>query len=201
MSYQSVLFDFDGVLCKERFYEKTLLPDYGEEYNWIQKNIFGNKKLIHEWMRNKVDSDEINGLISKNSDIGFEKLNELYKESIRRMELEKDIIDLVKLLKQSGTKIGVATDNMDVFTKITIPCHRLDTLFDVIINSADYGWLKKDDNGKLFDIALAVLGEKIENSLMVDDSEQIIELYEQKGGHGFVYRDVAELKSFLQTQE
>lgn len=117
------------------------------------------------------------------------------------MKLDKEIKDLAESLKLSGKKIGIVTDNMDIFTQITIPNHQLETLFDIVINSADYGMLKKEDNGKLFDIALAALGENIENSLMIDDSESTIELYKQKGGHGFVYRDVAELKSFLLTKK
>jgi len=200
MNYQTVLFDFDGVLCKGRFYEKTLFPDYREVYDWIQTNIFRDKETVQKWMRNQIDSAGINKLIAENTDVGYEKLNELYKESIRRMELEKEIIDFVKSLKQLGKKVGIVTDNMDVFTQITIPTHRLDTLFDIIINSADYGMLKKDDDGKLFDVALTALNENIESSLLIDDSETTIELYKRKGGCGFVYRDVAELKLFLQTQ-
>lgn len=201
MSYQAVLFDFDGVLCKGRFYEKTLLPNHSGIYNWIQTNIFGNKEMVRDWMRNRVNSTEINELIAKNTEIERKLLDELYEESIRRMELEKEVIDLAESLKLSGKKIGIVTDNMDVFTKITIPNHRLDTLFDIIINSADHGLLKKDENGKLFDIALTALERKIENSLMIDDSESTIELYKQKGGQGFVYKNSTELKSFLRTQE
>ncbi len=201
MSYQTVLFDFDGVLCKGRFYEKTLLPDHSEIHDWIQMNIFGNKEMVRDWMRNRVNSAEINELIAKNTGIECNFLNGLYEESIRRMKLEEEAIDLAESLKSSGKKIGIVTDNMDVFTKITIPNHRLNTLFDVIINSADHGLLKKDENGKLFDITLATLEEKIENSLMIDDSESTIKLYRQKGGRGFVYKSLVELKYFLRTKK
>ena len=61
--------------------------------------------------------------------------------------------------------------------------------------------LKKDNDGKLYDIALAILGESVENSLMIDDSETKIEPYKQKGGCGFVYRDIAGLKSFLRIRK
>lgn len=201
MSYQTILFDFDGVLCKGRFYEKTLLPDYPEIYDWIQINVFGDKDLVQDWMRNRVTSDDINKLVTKNTGIEDEFLNKMYEESIRRMELEKEVINVAESLKLSGKKIGIVTDNMDVFTKITIPNHRLDTLFDIIINSADHGLLKKDENGKLFVIALTALERKIENSLMIDDSESTIELYKQKGGQGFMYKNPAELKSFLRMQK
>ncbi len=199
MDYQTILFDFDGVLCKGRLYDKTLLPNYREVYNWIQSNIFDDKELVRKWMRNQINSAGINKLIAKNTDIGYEKLNRLYEESVRTMKTEEDLLELARTLKSSGKKIGIVTDNMDVFTKIIVPTCRLDTQFDVIINSADYGVLKKEENGRLFDIALTTLGVNIENSLMIDDSESKIEVYKQKGGHGFVYQDTAELKSFLQT--
>lgn len=88
---------------------------------------------------------------------------------------------------------------MDVFTEITIPRHRPYALFDVIINSADRGMLKKEEQGKLFDIALTALGTDGENSLLIDDSNSTIELYKQKGGKGFLYKSATELKTFLRA--
>ena len=200
MNYQTILFDFGGVLCKDRFYEKTLLPTYRKVYNRIQSSVFGNKELVGKWMRGQTNSIAINRLIAESTGLEYKKLNELYEKSIYEMELEKEIIALVKLLKHSGKKVGIVTDNMDVFTNITIPNHQLDALFDVIINSADYGLLKRDSNGKLFDIALLNLDEKLENSLMIDDSASTIKLYKQKGGKGFRYSGIADLKSFLQHE-
>ncbi len=113
------------------------------------------------------------------------------------MKLEEKVKDIAESLKCTGKKIGIVTDNMDVFTEITVPNHHLNMLFNVIINSADYGMLKRDKDSKLFDIALTALGEKIENSLMIDDSKSTIELYKKKGGHGFVYKNFTELKEFL----
>jgi len=201
MNYQTIFFDFDGVLCRGRFYEKSLLPEYSEVYDWIQTNIFDNKDLVQKWMRNQISSVGINELVAENTGIDYEILNKLYKESIRKIKLEKEIRNLAESLKLSGKKVGIVTDNMDVFSQIMVPNHQLNKLFDVIINSADHGMLKKDENGKLFDIALIALGERIENSLMIDDSESTIELYRQKGGQGSVYKNPAELKSFLRMQK
>ena len=197
-SFKSVLFDFDGVLCNGKFYEKTLQPDYQAVYDWIQSDIFGDKELVHKWMRNQITSPEINKLISERTFIEYGILEDLFECSVRQMELDNDVLDLVKALKLSGKKVGIVTDNMDVFTQITIQNHQLDKLFDVVINSADHGLLKKDDHGKLFDMALSLLDESIENSLMIDDSATTVDLFKQKGGQGFVYLDAAALKSFLQ---
>lgn len=199
MNFQTVFFDFDGVLCNGRFY-KTLLPTYSEVYDWIQTNIFRNKELVKKWMRNEINSSYINQLIVEKTAISSNLLDKLYHDSIYKMELQKDVLDIVGSLKLLSKKVGIITDNMDVFSQITIPNHKLDSLFDIIINSSDYGLLKNDENGKLFDIALSSLGEKFENSLMVDDSEPTINLFKKRGGHGFVYENLDELRLFLRKE-
>ncbi len=197
MESKTILFDFDGVLCKERFYKKTLLPKHTDLYNWIQINIFGDKEMVQRWMKGEINSYKVNSLINRNTKFDYELLKKLYEESVRNMRLEKEVLGIAKSLKESGCKVGIVTDNMDTFTTITVPNHNLKTVFDVIVNSADYGILKKEENGKLFDIALASLESTIEESLLIDDSEEIVELYKKKGGSGFVYKDPATLKSFL----
>lgn len=197
MAQRAVLFDFDGVLCKSRFYEKVLLPEYRSVYDWIQSNVFADKELVQAWMRNRIDSAGINRLISEKTGIEYEKLLGMFEESVRGMAIEKQVVDLALSVKASGAKIGIVTDNMDVFTRITVTGHRLDSDFDVVINSADYGLLKKDEEGRLFDIAIAALDGDIDNSFMVDDSVSTVDLFKRKGGRGLVYREVTELKAFL----
>lgn len=197
MDIKVVLFDFDGVLSRGRFYEKELLPERADIHNWIQANIFGGKDSVKKWMRGQINSPDINRVISDSVGIDYETLRVLFEKSVREMVIEEDVLSLARLLKQKGKKVGIVTDNMDVFTQIVVLTHRLNEIFDVIINSADYGIVKKEENGKLFDIALNTLGEKIEDTLMIDDSASTIELYKQKGGHGFVYKNLPELKSFL----
>jgi len=197
MRFKTILFDFDGVLSKGRFYEKTLLSKYPEIYAWIQDNIFGNKELVRQWMKNEINSASINKMISEKTGIEFELLKKLYEESISQMELEKGMIDLAKALISNGKKIGIVTDNMDVFTQITIPNHGLDKIFDVIINSADYGILKNEENGKLFDLALDLLNVNISSSLMIDDSSQTVELFKKKGGEGILFNNISQLQQLL----
>ncbi|RPI19358.1 MAG: hypothetical protein EHM58_01705 [Ignavibacteriae bacterium] len=198
MNYRAILFDFDGVLCNGQYYDKYYLSNYPGVHEWIQENIFGNNELVQKWMRNQISSIEINKIISENTGNEFNCLNEIFQESIRKMSIEIEINELAESLKLTGRKIGIVTDNMDVFTQITVPNHKLNSLFDVIINSASYGILKRENCGKLYDIALAALSTDIKNSLLIDDSELTINMYKEKGGYGFLYKNFAELKSFLQ---
>lgn len=197
MKFQAVLFDFDGVLCKDRFYESTLVPGYQPVYDWLQGNIFKDKEVVHAWMTGQRSSRDINRLIAGQTGMDPDVLHGLFEESIRSMELDRRVIDVARRLKASGAKIGIVTDNMDCFTTITAAQHGLGAIFDAIVNSADHGVLKGEKNGELFDIALAALGSPIEKSLMIDDSPSKIELYRKKGGAGFVYTDLPDLEMFL----
>jgi hypothetical protein len=95
-------------------------------------------------------------------------------------------------------RIGLATDNMDVFSAAISPRLNLSGIFPTIVNSANYGLLKQDANGKLFDITLAQAGEtNIKHSLLIDDSEKNIELYIAKGGEAHHYVDLRKLNEVL----
>ncbi|MFA5157648.1 MAG: HAD hydrolase-like protein [Patescibacteria group bacterium] len=193
----TILFDFDGVLCHDRFYEKTLLQDYLKVYDWIQKNIFADHELVNKWMHGEVTSKDINQLIAKNNNIGIKTLTELYKESVRLMKLDRRLLNLAESFRESGSKVAIVTGNMDVFSEITVPNYKLNEKFDLIVNSADYKLNKDDEDGMLFDIVLEKLASNIESSLLIDDSAKTIELFEQKGGQGHIYKNYKRLVNFL----
>jgi HAD superfamily hydrolase (TIGR01509 family) len=195
-----ILFDFGGVLCKDKFYEKVSLPNHQHNFDWIQKNIFADQELINKWMRGQIRDKQINQIIATNTGIDWQLLQKLFEVSVALMELEAEMIELAQDLKKLGHKIGIVTDNMEVFQNITVPKHKLDKLFDVIISSIDHGILKQDENGRLFDMALASLNESIDNSLMIDDSVNNIQMFKNKGGQGFLYKNTADLKSFLNKE-
>lgn len=199
MVYKTFIFDFDGVLCRDRFYTHTLFPQYKNIVDWIQGNVFGNVELVEKWMRGQTTSEEINKIVAEAHGFEFTFLHKEFLKSVQLMQLNENIKKLVRKLKVSGRKVGLVTNNMDVFSDITIKNHKLDELFDVIINSSDYGMLKKDNNGELFDIALRKLKSEIRDSLVIDDSSVVIEMYHQKGGQGFLYTEFEGLKNFLNT--
>lgn len=195
----TILFDFDGVLCHDRFYGETVRTQHSEVHDWIQENIFGdNDKLVKDWMRGAMSAQDINRTVAKHTGIDYEELNKLFVDSIRNMQLDERIIDVARELKQSGRALGIVTDNMDVFSEITVSNHKLNELFDTIVNSADHGYLKKDENGKLFDIAMSAIGENdIRNTLLIDDSADTIELYKKRGGNTHHYKDFARFKALV----
>lgn len=196
-SYQAVLFDFDGVLCHDHFYDKTFLAEQPEVCAWVNAHIFSDAELTRKWMRGQMSSVEINEFVADGIGMDFGELQGKFEESVRLMRLDERLVELAERLSLVGVKTGIVTDNMDVFTSITVPNKNLDELFNVILNSSDHGLLKQDENGRVFDTALETLGVKIENALHVDDSPKNIELFKNKGGNGFLYKDFNELEKFL----
>ena len=197
-AYEAVFFDFDGVLCHDHFYDKVFLAEQPEVCAWVNTHIFNDIELTRKWMRGQLSSCEINDYVA--SSIGMDQLElmEKFDESVRRMRLDERMVELVERLSLAGIKTGIVTDNMDAFSTITVPEKNLNDLFNVIINSSDHGCLKQDENGKVFDRALQALGVKIEKALHIDDSPKNIELFKDKGGQGFLYKNYGELKNFLE---
>ena len=195
--FQAVLFDFDGVLCHDHFYDKTFLAERPEVCAWVNTHIFNDAELTRKWMRGQMSSIEINEFVADGTGIDFSVVQKKFEDSIRLMRLDERVVQLAERLMLSGIKTGIVTDNMDVFSSITVPDKNLDELFNVILNSSDHGLLKQDENGKVFDVALEALDVKIENALHIDDSPKNIELFKNKGGNGFLYKDFNELEKLL----
>jgi FMN phosphatase YigB (HAD superfamily) len=191
MKYDVVLFDFDGVLCKDRFYVNPqysrLLLEHPPTWEFIQNQIFQVSDIPDRWMRNQLTMDNINRFISNQTGIQFDLLSHILLESVAQMQLEQRLIKLAQQLRDKQVSIGIVTNNMDVFNKVTVP--RLSDVFPVIVNSADYGLLKHEQGGKLFDVALKLLGVRLDYSqvLLIDDSISARSVFQTKGGETYEF--------------
>ena len=181
---RTVLFDFDGVLSRGRFYRATGWA--ASLYERVQAHIFGGEgDLVRPWMRGRVGYRELHARIAGAVGIAAEVLDRMLIESVRSFRLEPSVLRFAERLKAEGCRIGLVTDNMDIFAQVTVPHFGLGYLFDAIVSSSEYGLLKRDDGGKLFDIALRHLGERdIRRSMLIDDALPNIELFRAKGGQG-----------------
>lgn len=181
---QAVFFDFDGVLSQDRFYA-TIAETYPQITEYVDNVIFrGQEKYSDQWMRGELSYHDINRMVSQATRLPVKLMTELALQ-----------------LKQKGIPIALVTNNMDVFNEITIPTHKLDKIFPVIINSADHGALKHERNGLLFDLALEGLGlNSFKDILLIDDSEKACAMFKSKGGTVYRFTDLETFKEW-RTQE
>jgi FMN phosphatase YigB (HAD superfamily) len=191
----AVFFDFDGVLCTDRFFA-ALKPEYLHVQGWISQHIFGGEKYGDRWMRGELNYRQVNRVIADATGISNDLLDKILIAGVAQMKVNTALIQLAENLKQKDIKVALVTNNMDVFSEITVPAKKLDKTFPVIINSYQYGLMKQDKNGRLFDIALNWLGlNSFDDVLLVDDTPAYCEIFRNKGGQVYRYSNQAD---FLQ---
>ena len=184
----AVILDFDGVTAKSKFYftKDNLYPDIQE---FVQKNIFnGPEKYGDMWMRSELTYKDINKMIAKATNHSEQEVYNLLITSIKGFFINPVIIKFADVLKNAEIPYALVTSNMDIFNNFSVNYFHLDKHFPLIFNSADYKMLKRDYNGKLYDIAINAMElNSYSNVLLIDDSEKCCGLVESKGGMAYQY--------------
>lgn len=171
--YKIVFLDWYGTLSVSRFWGH--LED--RITSKIESSLFGNlKPIIDPWMRGKHKSEDIIKELSDDTSLPYQMLLSEFIKSCENMKfVSEDIEGLVRKLRKKGTRVVIATDNMDSFTRWTIPAMNLQNIFDGILNSHDLKALKRDfdENGKtlFFGKFLKDFGVKHGESIIIDDGE------------------------------
>lgn len=174
-----VFIDWSGTLSKSKFWghlEQSSKRDR-ELFLLLENSLFKrNTNLINPWMKAGMTTEEVNTIIAKDISVHFDKI---HKEFIKSCELMKFVSEsipyLIKKIRKSGTKVYIATNNMDSFNKWTIPAMKLLDIFDGVVNSFTTKALKHDfdDSGKslFFDDVLSCENVSPEDTILIDDSE------------------------------
>lgn len=173
---KSFLFiDFDGTLCFDRFWQN--LPH--AEASAVQEFLFTKKNpIVHEWMCGRLSSEEVASLAATATGIPADTLFEKLREGRAAMIVSSLALELILSLRPQY-EVVLSTDNMDSFSRFTIPALGLTKYFDRILNSADLGRMKADENGRMFsDIA----GAAIADAHLLDNSPRTIQTFVALGG-------------------
>jgi hypothetical protein len=74
----------------------------------------------------------------------------------------------------------------NVFTETVVPAHELDVIFDLVLNTADHQTL--DKSALWGEVIVAFCPEHSFSSvILIDDSPQMISLFESLGGFAYRY--------------
>lgn len=143
----------------------------------IEGSLFGNlKPMIDPWMRGGHTAEDIVKRLGADTRLSYKML---YQELIKSCEsmqfISADTEELVQRLREKGTKVFVATDNMDSFTRWTAPSMNLQNIFDGVLNSYEIKAVKRDfdENGVslFFNKFLRENGISYGESIIIDDGE------------------------------
>lgn len=175
-----VLFiDFDGTLCHDKFWRSLNISSIEK----IQKFLFvKNRFIVNQWMRGMHSSEDINHLISKELNLSFEYLWDHFVNDCEKMTISQEILHGIEKLKNDFYVILI-TDNMDSFTRFTVPALKLNFYFDLIVNSYESKKFKSDDNGEIFVHLLNKYNSKIDRSALIDNSQVVCDIFSKRGGN------------------
>ena len=170
--------DFDGTLCHDRFWRSIEASSFQQIQNFLFSE---NKSVIQDWMKGVYSSEDINRLISKELNIPFEKIWKTFVADCESMTISKDILNRIEKLRKDYKTILI-TDNMDCFTRFTVPAQKLDSFFDSIVNSFENKKFKGHNEGEVFIQSADKTNTKVENCILIDNSKSACAVFSKLGG-------------------
>jgi FMN phosphatase YigB (HAD superfamily) len=194
---QCIVCDFAFTLCSDLYFKEL-----GSEWvDLITKILFCKPcpLITKKWGSGECSSKEIAQFLSTRLPFSScEILDALYR-GCATLTLNPGVRDFVLQERDKGKKLALVTINMDVFTEIVVQSHRLDTIFDVIVNSADYSY--KGQKEMLWNKAFELLGPDYHysNSFLIEDGQDCPKRFRELGGQAYQYTDDCTFEEWLKT--
>ncbi len=144
-----VFIDWNGTLSPTKFWSHLEKSEKQEERNlfklWADTLFVKHKEKIVPWMKGEHTSEELLNLVAEETNTDYGTLKKEFIVGCQRMEFSSpDIPWLIQSLRDKSILVVIASNNMDCFTKWTVPYMKLRLLFDDILNSYDLRAMKHD---------------------------------------------------------
>lgn len=173
---KAIFIDWDGTLSQSRFWQ-AWCDDYtdSEKYQAIERVLFARPNdLLQNWMLGKFSAEQVVEQVAGQANLQAELCLDALRSSCEAMKVEPGALEAVEKLRAAGRLVFIATDNMDTFTRWTVPALGLGKIFDGILNSAELGVFKKDiddaSNSRFFAETFHRFNIDPHQTLLIDDS-------------------------------
>lgn len=184
--YKVVFIDWNGTLSGSKFWGHLEYTN-NDLFRKIEDTLFGSLRgLLKPWMKGELKSEDVIRSISDQANIPYTTIFDEFLYSCQHMELVSNEIPLlVREFQKRGSKVVIATDNMDSFTRWTARHMDLYTLYDDILSSNSLHGMKKDVNkdGNSIFFSDYIKRENLKpgDSVLIDDSADDIETIKNFG--------------------
>lgn len=144
-----IFLDWNGTLSDSFFWEhmrKSENQSIKDLYDLWDRALFSrSKEYIQEWMRGLKTTESVLKEISIETGTEYGLILKEFIKGCESMTLvSEELPEIIRKLREKGVYVVIATNNMDCFTRWTVPSLCLDTMFDEILNSFDLKGLKND---------------------------------------------------------
>jgi len=181
MKTKILFLDWYGTLSSELFWPK-IKNDDPKLSKRIEDILFNYpSELIRQWMLGIITAETICDVIAKNDSSTSTMLFDALIESCAGMCVDSNIIETIQKLRDDH-HIVLVTDNMDCFSRFTVPQTGIAEWTDAILNSADLKRFKTDEQGKTFFDAARDLHIPFHQTICIDDSSVTCDVVRSLGG-------------------
>lgn len=187
---QAVFIDWHLTLSKSIFWEHLATAEPAR-YGRLRQSLFVTLRERHTaWMRGAWTTEQMMACVSAETGLSYDFVFDEFVTSCQTMTfIAPEAPGLLAALRRRGVRLAIATDNMDCFTRFTVPALRLPALFDHVLNSFDLKALKEDFDASgrslFFQDYLLARGLAPQQCLLIDDSRPTPEIAARIG---FEYR-------------
>jgi putative hydrolase of the HAD superfamily len=145
MNPKTIVFDLDDTLIPEIDYLKSAFQEIASYTDPKNKNLYNE---MYKWYQNK--ENVFLQLQKQYQNISILDLKNSYRNHIPNFNPFSENRDLLIELKNNGHFLGLITDGFSVTQRNKIKALNIDTLFDLIIISEEFGSVKP--NPKNFEV-------------------------------------------------
>lgn len=193
---RAIAFDFNDTLSKANFV--TAFQEYEDRLGMTAREFiscYERAGLLDSLMRGRYSSErEFWQEVSKLTGVNFELTQEMVRAVTESRHIDEYMLYLVKRL-QCHWKVALATDNLLETFNLWVSQFALDSMFDVILNSAECGYLKKEP--EFYQILAERLDVPVSTVLMIDDSMPKLQVAASCGMQIYLFQEAAALERHL----
>lgn len=197
MKNKILFIDWYKTLSFDLFWQK-LKNENPLEFRIIETSIFCNEEKMKKWMTGQHSSEEICKDISLLTTFDEQQLFSELQRCCSNMHVHPSIINTIQKL-QSQYHVIITTDNMDCFSRFTVPATNIQSWTDAILNSSDTQRLKNDEQGKTFRETSNLLHVPFHQTICIDDTLSTCELIQSLGGKSMQTKNESETLKILES--
>lgn len=177
MQYKNFLFDWDGSLA-------DTLPDWFRVHKLIlrENGIEVSNEVVCEETFGKMDASEL-GI--RDTEKYLSEIEKVILPSLENATLNLGVLEVLKLIKEKGGKIGVITDSKKRWVKHALRNNGLRNIVDVFLAREDVTYRKPDP--EIVFGALKFIGGKVKDTLVTGDNWRDVEAARAAGAESCLY--------------
>ena len=192
-----MIIDFGFTLSSD-YYFRELGLQYTDR---IAQFVFSRDSEIgRRWMGGLISSHEVSKRLSDCLGLSADEIHSALARGCSRTSFNQSVWNFARTQRADGGKLALVTGDVDIVGEIIVPSHGLDREFDSIVSSSDFG-VELPSKQPLWDAAFDALGPEFgyANSLLIEDTRREVELFRDRGGAAYQYRNDQEFDDWLNS--